>query len=340
MAVKKSGLGRGLDALFPDKNSQDKVRSGQERPKPEVKTGKDSAEKIKPVRKPAEKKTVEKKPEKKAEPEVKIIEVPKYGDVMVKISKVEPNREQPRKQFNEEALQELASSIRQYGIIQPLLVSDKKDYYEIIAGERRWRAAKIAGLKEVPVLIKEYTDQEIVEISLIENIQREDLNPIEEALAYKRLMDEFNLKQDEIAEKVARSRVAVTNSVRLLRLDERVQQMLKDDQITAGHARTLLSIQNGDVQHQVAQRILDEKLSVREIEKLVKNYLEPPKPKTKRASDSAEDAQFESLEEHMKQIFGTKVSFNRKKNYKGKIEIEYYSRDELERIIDLFNSIG
>lgn len=340
MAVKKSGLGRGLDALFPDKNAQDKVKSVQEKPKTTLKPEKtETVEKPEKTVKPEKQEKPEKKPVKKAEPEIKIVEVPKYGDVMVKISSVEPNREQPRKQFNEEALQELADSIRQYGIIQPLLVSDKKDYYEIIAGERRWRAAKIAGLKEVPVLIKEYTDQEIVEISLIENIQREDLNPIEEALAYKRLMDEFNMKQDEIAEKVARSRVAVTNSVRLLKLDERVQQMLKEDQISAGHARTLLSLPTGEAQFQIAQRIVDEKLSVREIEKLVKTFNEPIKPKKEKPVNTAEDAVYESLEERMKQIMGTRVSINRKRNNKGKIEIEYYSRDELERIIDLFNSI-
>lgn len=331
MAVKKSGLGRGLDALFPEKNAQDKVKSVQEKPKPTVKEKGKTAEKPKTERKPAEK---------KAEPVVKIVEVPKYGEVMVKISNIEPNREQPRKQFNEDSLQELAESIKQYGIIQPLLVSDKKDYYEIVAGERRWRAAKLAGLKEVPVLIKEYSDQQVVEISLIENIQREDLNPVEEAQAYKRLMEEFHLKQEEIAEKVAKSRVAVANSVRLLKLDDRVQQFLKDDMITSGHARTLLGISDGDKQFELAQRIIDERLSVREVEKIVKNIVEPPQKKEKTSRERTEDAIYEDLEERMKQIIGSKVSINRKRKNKGKIEIEYYSREELERIIELFNSIG
>ena len=257
----------------------------------------------------------------------------------VKLSSVEPNRNQPRKQFDEDALLELAESIKQYGILQPLLVSDKKDYYEIIAGERRWRAAKLAGLKEVPVIVKEFNDQQIVEISLIENIQREDLNPIEEAMAYKRLIEEFHLKQDEIAERVSKSRTAVTNSMRLLKLDEKVQQMLIDEMISSGHARAILAIPDGAAQATVAMKVFDEKLSVRETEKLVKTLMEPPK-KTRPVKDTAEEAIYESLEERMKGIIGTRVFIHRKKNNKGKIEIEYYSKDELERIIDLFESIG
>ena len=257
---------------------------------------------------------------------------------MVKITKIEPNREQPRKNFNEDALLELAESMKQYGVLQPLLVADKKDYYEIIAGERRWRAAKLAGLKEIPVIIKNYSEQEIVEISLIENIQREDLNPIEEAWAYKRLMEEFHMKQDEIAERVSKSRVAVTNSIRLLKLSEGVQQMLIDDMITSGHARAILAISDADTQMFVATKVFDEKLSVRETEKLVKSVLEPSTPK-KTATNTAEDAIYQNLEEKMKSIIGTKVSINRKKNNKGKIEIEYYSQEELERIIELFESI-
>lgn len=190
--------------------------------------------------------------------------------VFVKITKVEPNKEQPRKNFDEDALIELSESMKQYGILQPLLVQDKKDYYEIIAGERRWRAAKLAGLKEIPVIIKNLTNQEIVEISLIENIQRENLNPIEEAQAYKRLLEEFHLKQDEVAERVSKSRTAVTNSMRLLKLDERVQQMLMDDMISSGHARALLAVSDKEKQYNLAQQIFDEKLSVREIEKLIK----------------------------------------------------------------------
>ena len=256
----------------------------------------------------------------------------------MKISLVEPNRNQPRKKFDEDALLELSESIKQYGILQPLLVSNKKDYYEIIAGERRWRAAKLAGLKEVPVLVKEFSEQQVVEISLIENIQREDLNPIEEAMAYKRLLEEFHLKQDEIAERVSRSRTAVTNSLRLLKLDSRVQQMLIDDMLSSGHARTLISISDGDQQYMLAMKIFDEKLSVRETERLVKHILEPPKKKES-VFNTAEDAIYESLEEKMKGIMGTRVFIHRKKNNKGKIEIEYYSKDELERIIDLFESI-
>ena len=259
------------------------------------------------------------------------------GETMVKITKVEPNREQPRKNFNEDALLELAESMKQYGVLQPLLVTDKKDYYEIIAGERRWRAAKLAGLKEVPVIIKNYSEQEIVEISLIENIQREDLNPIEEAWAYRRLMEEFHMKQDEIAERVSKSRVAVTNSIRLLKLSEDVQQMLIDDMITSGHARAILAISDEAMQMSVAAKVFDEKLSVRETEKLVKSVLEPTAPK-KTETNTAEDAIYQNLEEKMKAIVGTKVSINRKKNNKGKIEIEYYSQEELERIIELFES--
>ena len=234
---------------------------------------------------------------------------------------------------------DLSESIKQVGVLQPLLVLDKKDYYEIIAGERRWRAAKLAGLKEVPVRIMNLTDQEVVEISLVENIQRENLNPIEEAFAYKRLLTEFNLKQDEVAERVSKSRTAVTNSMRLLKLDERVQQMVIDDMIATGHARALLGIEDAEKQYTTAQKIFDENLSVRETEKLVKTILNPSKKKETSSSDSAEDAIYESLEEKMKNITGTRVFIHRKKNNKGKIEIEYYSRDDLERIIDLFESI-
>lgn len=310
MAAKKSGLGRGLDALFPDKALQEKPKTV---------------------------KNIKEKSEQKVQKAIEEVQ-PKNGEIMVKISKVEPNRSQPRKQFDEDALLELSESIKQYGILQPLLVSDKKDYYEIIAGERRWRAAKIAGLKEIPILVKEFNDQEIVEISLIENIQREDLNPIEEAMAFKRLMDEFHLKQDEIAERVSKSRTAVTNSMRLLKLDEKVQQMLIDEMISSGHARALLSITDPNMQATVAMRIFDEKLSVRETEKLVKGLLEPAKKK-ETVRNTAEDAIYESLEEKIKGIIGTRVFIHRKKNNKGKIEIEYYSRDELERIIELFESI-
>ena len=318
MAGRKNGLGRGLDALFPDKKTASKDN--------EVK--------------------FTAKLEKKTEPAVKVrnvkerTEAPRQKKVpmMIKISMVEPNPNQPRKQFDEDALLELSESVKQYGILQPLLVSDKKDYYEIIAGERRWRAAKLAGLKEVPVIVKEFSEQELVEISLIENIQREDLNAVEEAMAYKRLMDEFHLKQDEIADRVGKSRTAVTNSMRLLKLSAKVQQMLIDEMITAGHARAILAVSDMEKQESLAMRVFDEKLSVRETEKLVKAVLAPPK-ENKPHSYSAEDVAYENLEEKMKSIMGTKVLIHRKKNDKGKIEIEYYSRDELERIIDLFESI-
>lgn len=312
MAGKKSGLGRGLDALFPEKTVQSKPKI--------VKTVKEEKKVAVDTKKSSQQET-------------------SNGERMMKISMIEPNREQPRKKFDEDALQELSESIKQYGILQPLLVSDKKDYYEIVAGERRWRAAKMAGLKEVPVVVKEFSTQEIVEISLIENIQREDLNPVEEAMAYKRLIDEFHLKQDEIAERVSKSRTAVTNSMRLLKLDSRVQQMMVDEMISAGHARAILAISDPEQQYNAAMKVFDEKLSVRETEKLVKSILTPTKKKPV-VSNPTEDAIYESLEKKMKGITGTRVFIHRKKNNKGKIEIEYYSRDDLDRIIDLFESIG
>ena len=308
MAAKKSGLGRGLDALFPEKTVQSKHQE------------------IKKLNNITESQVSREK------------EGKNNGVMMVKISKVEPNREQPRKKFDEDSLLELSESIKQYGVLQPLLVSDKKDYYEIIAGERRWRAAKLAGIKEIPIIIREFSNQETVEISLIENIQREDLNPVEEAMAYKRLIDEFHLKQDEIAERVSKSRTAVTNSLRLLKLDPRVQNMVIEEMITAGHARAILGISDPDTQEMVAAKVFDHKLSVRETEELVRKILNPSKKKEK-VSNTAEDAVYESLEEKMKGITGTRVFIRRKKNNKGKIEIEYYSRDDLERIIDLFESI-
>lgn len=264
--------------------------------------------------------------------------------VFVNINKVEPNREQPRKNFDEDTLVELSESIKQFGVLQPLLVQQRGDYYEIIAGERRWRAAKLAGIKEVPVIIKDLTDQEIVEISLIENIQRENLNPIEEAFAYKRLLTEFNLKQDEVAERVSKSRTAVTNSMRLLKLNEKVQQMVIDDMISTGHARALLGIDDSEKQYLTAQKIFDEKLSVRETEKLVKKIQQEKengekKDKSEAAADAKIDAICHELEEKMKGIFGTKVAINRKDAKKGKIEIEYYSMDELDRIVELIHTI-
>lgn len=258
-------------------------------------------------------------------------------ETMVKITKVEPNREQPRKNFDEDALQELADSIKQFGLLQPILVQDKNDYYEIIAGERRWRAAKIAGLKEVPVIIKNYSNQEIVEISLIENIQREDLNPIEEAQAYKRLLEEFSLKQDEVAERVSKSRTAVTNSMRLLKLSEPVQQMIIDGMLSTGHARALIPIEDAEQQLQVAQKIFDEKLSVREVEKLVKNILKPAE-EPKKEDDKAIKYIYQDIENKLKERLSRKVAISSKgKNGAGKIEIEFYSNDDLDRLIELLN---
>lgn len=298
MGVKRGGLGKGLDSLIPD-------------------SGKipESSRKTKVVEKVIE----------------KIVEKP--TEIKIKINQVEPNREQPRKKFDEKALQELADSISQFGILQPLIVQEKTDYYEIIAGERRWRAAKLAGLKEVPVIIRTMSDQEIVEISLIENIQRENLNPIEEAMAYKRLLNEFQLTQEEIAQRVAKSRTAVTNSMRLLKLDERVQQMVVDELLSTGHARALLAIEDAELQFQAANKVYNEKLSVREVEKLVKN-IGKEKP-AKKEKNLQQDAVFQDLEEKMKVSLGTKVSINRKDDKKGKIEIEYYSMEELERLMDI-----
>ena len=246
MAVKRGGLGKGLDSLIPNMNVGETSA-----PKTEVKT-----------------KVVEKVLE-------KVVEKP--VEVKVKLSKIEPNKEQPRKNFDEDALYELSESIKQHGVLQPILVQERKGYYEIIAGERRWRAAKLAGLKEVPVIIKKFSDQEIVEISLIENIQRENLNPIEEAIAYKRLLTEFNLKQDEVAERVSKSRTAVTNSMRLLKLDDRVQEMVIEEKLSTGHARALLGIEDLELQYQTACKVFDENLSVREVEKLVKSMNAPKK---------------------------------------------------------------
>ena len=256
-------------------------------------------------------------------------------EITVKITAVEPNRKQPRKNFDEDALQELSDSIKQFGLIQPILVQDRRDHYEIIAGERRWRAAKMAGLKEIPVIIRDYTEREIMEISLIENIQREDLNPIEEAQAFRRLLEEFNLKQDEVAERVSKSRAAVTNSMRLLKLSEEVQQMLIDDMISTGHARALLAVENPEEQYNLAQRIFDEKLSVRDVEKLVKNLGKPAKPAKKAQENKTLEAIYLDIEEKLKQRLSTKVTVTSKGEGAGKIEIEFYNHEDLDRLIDL-----
>ena len=266
----------------------------------------------------------------------------KQNETVVKIAKVEPNRDQPRKNFDEDSLQELADSIKQFGLLQPILVQDKKNYYEIIAGERRWRAAKIAGLKEIPVIIRNYTEREIVEISLIENIQREDLNPIEEAHAFKRLLEEFHLKQDEVADCVSKSRTAVTNSMRLLKLCEGVQQMIIDDMLSTGHARALIPIEDKELQLQLAQRVFDEKLSVREVEKIVKSIISPEKAKEKK-EDIPQNIQYiyENIENRLKEKLSRKVAISSKgKSGVGKIEIEFYSNDDLDRLIESLSNMN
>lgn len=263
-------------------------------------------------------------------------------ETLININLIEPNKEQPRKVFNDDALQELADSIKQIGIIQPIILQKREKYYEIIAGERRWRAAKLAGLKEVPAIVKDYTEKEIVEIALIENIQREDLNPIEEALAYQKLVKEFNLKQDEVAERVAKSRVAITNSMRLLKLDKRVQEMIIEEMISSGHARALLAIENGELQYQLATKIFDEKLNVRDTESLVKKVLydlENPQEVIEQEDTSNIDAIFKDMEENIKNIIGSKVSIKRKSNDRGKIEISYFNQEELERIYDMLKNL-
>lgn len=296
MAAKR-GLGKGIDALIPETDKN-----------------KTKATSVKEV----------------------IKEVIKEVDT-VDINKIEPSGNQPRKNFNEDSIHELADSIQQHGLIEPLIVQKgANDFYTIIAGERRWRAAKIAGLKDIPVIIKDYTPQEVMEIALIENLQREDLNPIEEAEAFKRLIDEYKLKQDEVAEKISKSRVAVTNSLRLLKLDKRVKRMLIEDKIKSGHARILLSIEDADEQYDLAMRIFDEKLSVRETEKLIKKLLNKDDNK-KKNQDISEQQKivYQQYEEKLKGHMGTKVKINYKANGKGKIEIEYYSESEFERLYEM-----
>lgn len=307
--AKRTGLGKGLGAIF----------------------GEDVVENSEVENKNVSRETSAEYPDERKEESGK--------EYMMKISIIEPNKSQPRKDFNEEAIAELAGSIKKFGILQPLLVQQQGEHYEIIAGERRWRAAKEAGLKEVPVVIKEYTRQQAMEIALIENVQREDLNPIEEAQAYQQLMQEFNLTQEEIAERVSRSRTAITNCMRLLRLDRRVQEMLIQGQLSSGHARALLALENQDAQYQIGLKIIDQKLSVREVEKLVKLLGKPKKQEKPKEDEKDLSFIFKDLEERMKQVMGTKVIINKKDRNKGRIEIEYYSEAELERIVELIESI-
>lgn len=330
--AKSRGLGRGLGAFFGDDINQDTVQNQDNAASDQNQT--------------AEKKGVSGKSSKtKQEPErvvEKIVEkiVEKPVEQTLRLSMIEPNRSQPRQNFDEEMMKELADSIRQYGVLQPLLVQKKDDHYEIIAGERRWRAAQMADLSEVPVVIREYDKQQTMEIALIENVQRADLNPIEEAQAYKRLIREYGLTQEEIAERVSKNRATITNSMRLLKLDERVQQMLVENQISSGHARAILGIEDGDSQVMAAKKIVQENLSVRDVEKLVKLMARPKKEKASK-NDRGPDINliYRELEEKLKSVMGTKVIINRKDKNKGRIEIEYYSQEELERLIEMMESL-
>lgn len=300
----KRGLGRGLSNLIPTDDTTEDVSPKASK---QAKTG-----------------------------AVTKTEVVKKVEQTLNINRIEPNKNQPRKEFNEDALQELADSIKQFGVIEPLVVVKRKGYYELIAGERRWRAARLAGLKEVPVVIKDYDDQQIVEIALIENIQREDLNPIEEAHAYERLIQEFNLTQDEVAERVSKSRTTVTNALRLLKLTEKVQQMLIDDMLSTGHVRALITITEPQLQYETAMYIFDKKLSVRETESYVKKLLnKKPKEKTSEKEDPELSFLYKAIENRLKESLGTKTTIKAKTKDSGKIEIEYYSQEDLERITQL-----
>lgn len=307
----KKGLGRGLNQLIP--------------------TGDEARTKFKST--PGETtKTITKEVVK---------EVVKEVEQKVKITQIEPNKSQPRKQFDEDALQELADSIKQYGVLEPLIVTKKGKFYEIIAGERRWRAARLAGVKEVPVVIREYTDREIMEISLIENIQREDLNPIEEALAYESLINEYSLTQEEVAEKVSKNRSTIANSLRLLKLCDEVRQMIIEDKLTTGHARALIPIEDAELQTEAANFIFDNKLSVRDTEIYIKKLLSIPKEsKENIVATNNLSIFYNDIESRLKDILGAKIAIKSKNNEKGKIEINYYSQDELERITEMLYSIN
>lgn len=350
----KRGLGRGLGAFFGEEVADHEAPAIKRAPKTAVK--KETALKpedgtenktIEKNKKTSEKltesqmETIQKEPEKVVVE--KIVEVEKVVEKPVeqklKITLIEPNGTQPRKNFKEDELAELADSIREFGILQPLLVQKKDNHYEIIAGERRWRAAKLAGLTEVPVLIREYDKQRTMEVSLIENIQRSDLNPIEEALGYQRLIQEFHLTQEEIASRVSKNRATITNSMRLLKLDERIQHMLVEGQLTSGHARALLGLEEHEKQFQAAQKIVQENLSVRDVEKLVKLMNRPEKEAKGPEKGPDINLIYKQIEERLKTIMGTKVVINRKDKNKGRIEIEYYSQEELERLIEMMESM-
>lgn len=322
---KRTGLGKGLGAYFGEDyeisaKKADTPAGGVILIKDDVQT-----DRKKPAEKPVEK--------------IKIVEVEK--EKFLNLSQIEPNKEQPRKMFDEEQLKELTESVKEYGVLQPLLVQKKEDYYEIIAGERRWRAARAAGLKEIPVVIREYSKQKTMEIALVENVQRADLNPIEEAKAYQILIQEFGLKQEEVAQRVSKNRATITNSLRLLKLDERVQDMLIQDKISSGHARALLSLEDGEAQYKIAEKIVADQLSVRETEKIVKTLTKPiPEKKEIKTEDQDLGIFYRDLEDRLKSAMGTKVIINKKDKNKGRIEIEYYSSAELERIAELIQSIS
>ena len=258
-------------------------------------------------------------------------------ETMIPISKIEPNRDQPRRQFDEAALAELAESIKLHGVIQPLIVCKREKTYEIIAGERRWRAAMKAGLKAVPVLVRDYSEQELYEVALIENLQRENLNAIEEAVAYRKLIEEYSLTQEAVAERVSKNRTTITNSLRLLKLDDRVQEMIIDKTLSAGHARALLAIDNKDRQYAAAEQMVADGMSVRDAESYVKKLLEEKKPAVKKNNphEAAINRAYARYEEKLKQALGTKVAISGKEGNKGKIEISYFSLEEFERILEL-----
>lgn len=335
----KRGLGKGLGAFFGEDVEQEVQKEKEEKSRSSKNAVLENN-----IEKTAEKKTTaSKNNESKADEKVveKIVEkiIEKPVEQKLKVSQIEPNSSQPRKNFDEDSLKELSESMKQYGVLQPLLVQKKDDHFEIIAGERRWRAAKLAGLTEVPVVIREYNRQQTMEVALIENVQRADLNPIEEALAYQKLIQEFHLTQEEIAGRVSKNRATITNSMRLLKLDQRVQNMLAEDQISSGHARALLSLESGDRQFAMAQKIVQENLSVRDVEKLVKILGRPAKEKKKQETGPDIELVYRQLEENLKTIMGTKVIINRKDKNKGRIEIEYYSQEELERLIELMEAL-
>lgn len=297
--IKKRGLGRGLSALM----------------------GNDTEAVAAPQREEQKNNEIEKKD----------------GVQLVDIYQVEPDRAQPRQNFDDESLEELTASIKQYGVLQPLIVQKKDGFYQIIAGERRWRAAKQAGVEKVPVIIKEYTSEEILEVSLIENIQREDLSPIEEAKAYKRLMEEYHLKQDEVADKVGKSRSALANALRLLNLEEEVQVWVEGGALSTGHAKVLLGIKEKEKQRELATRTIEEGWSVRQLEKVLE-LEKKEKSKPQKDTDAVQELIYQSIGHQMQDVLGTKVNIIQGKR-KGRIEIEYYSVDDLERIMDMINQI-